>query len=135
MTDLINLNEQRYVLGVDSMDRTHSEFICIVNQLACCTDKADFMELFLQLHKHTEEHFSAELELMKETGFPAINEHNDAHLRLLGEMYRFGLKVSLGNKKLGQAYIIEQLPGWFELHAATMDSALAAHIKSVTLAI
>jgi len=32
---------------------------------------------------------------------------------------------------MGRAYVTQQLPGWFDLHAVTMDSALAAHLKSM----
>lgn len=111
------------------MDETHQEFIDLVNALSQA-DKASFINLFRQLNKHTAAHFSAEKRLMEETGFPAIREHKDEHLRVMGDLQRIGEKVAAGSVTLGRAYVREQLPAWFDLHAITMDSALAAHLRS-----
>lgn len=131
MTDqLLEPENPDYVLGVDSMDSTHQEFIGLLNRLGNTHDKPTFISLFAELVKHTEEHFAAENALMAETGFPAIQEHEADHLRVLGQLHRFGKKVAAGSTMMGRAYIEEQMPTWFKLHAATMDSALAAHIKA-----
>jgi hemerythrin len=130
MNQLINPDDPHYMLGVDSMDETHVEFIELVNALGNAKEKAGFITLFSKLVKHTEAHFGSESELMEKTDFPAIREHNDEHQRLLGELHRFALKVNLGSIIVARAYVQERLPDWFKLHAASMDSALAAHIKS-----
>jgi hemerythrin-like metal-binding protein len=129
MPKLIDSSEPRYLLGVASMDTTHQEFIELVNGLASI-HKALFAPGFTALIHHTEKNFAAENQLMVETGFPAIREHMDEHQRVLGELHRIGQKVANGLVLMGRAYVKEQLPGWFHLHAMTMDSALAAHIRS-----
>ncbi|MEW7978055.1 MAG: hemerythrin domain-containing protein [Candidatus Sedimenticola endophacoides] len=136
MKTLIDSSGDRFALGVEEMDETHIEFIELVNRLGNA-GKQEFIDLFKQLIEHTEAHFAAENERMEETGFPAIQEHRGEHLRVLGEMNRIGKRVAAGSLMLGRAYVEEQLPSWFSLHAATMDSALAAHIKArfVTLSI
>jgi hemerythrin len=50
---------------------------------------------------------------------------------VLGELNRFAQKVTTGSILMGRAYVVEQLPSWFDLHAKTMDSALAAHLKAM----
>lgn len=125
---LINPDDPKYRLHVESMDQTHVEFIDLVNRLAAA-DKNGFAELILELVSHTEAHFEAERQLMLETGFPAIREHQSEHERVLGEMHRFSAKAAAGSTMMARAYVKEQLPPWFALHAATMDSALAAHIR------
>lgn len=132
MVTLINPTEPQYVLGVEEMDKTHAEFIELVNKLGEASDKPGFISLFLELLKHTQDHFAAENTLMEQTGFPAIGEHMAEHHRVLGELHRFGNKVAAGSIQFAQAYVKEQIPGWFDLHTATMDSALAAHIKAQT---
>lgn len=127
---LLDPNNPAYILGVDSMDDTHQEFIALVNKLEEAGDKRAFVALFAELVKHTETHFTAENRLMEETGFPAIGEHKADHLRVLGQLHRFGERVTAGSTMMARAYVKEQLPAWFNLHAATMDSALAAHIKA-----
>jgi hypothetical protein len=43
--------EECYVLGIDSMDQTHREFVDLVNQLAA-SDEAAFIPLLRQLVEH-----------------------------------------------------------------------------------
>lgn len=120
--------EDRYVLGIAQMDDTHREFAGLVNQMESA-DKSEFISLFIQLIQHTEAHFAAENQLMKETAFPAIREHMGEHDRVLGDLHRLGENVAQGKTAMGRAYAQHQLPDWFNLHAQTMDSALAAHMK------
>jgi hemerythrin-like metal-binding protein len=129
MTLLIDPTDVRHHLDLPEMDETHLQFIDLVNRMADA-DKPGFIRLFAELIEHTDRHFSAEYALMRESRFPAIGEHGDEHRRILGEMTKIGRRVASGSLMLGRAYIKEQLPGWFALHAMTMDSALAAHLKS-----
>lgn len=65
---------------------------------------------------------------MEETCFLAIVEHTAEHQRILGELDRFKSKVDNEIFMFARTYIREQIPDWFNLHLATMDSALAAHL-------
>ncbi|MBF0471651.1 MAG: hemerythrin domain-containing protein [Gammaproteobacteria bacterium] len=121
--------EARFLLGVAAMDTTHRQFIVQLQQLQSAP-KAEFIPLFAALFQHTVDHFETERGWMEQFRFPAIREHTAEHERVLGELQRFNDRVAKGNIALGRAYIREQLPGWFELHAQTMDSALAATIKA-----
>ncbi|MES9960289.1 MAG: hemerythrin domain-containing protein [Sedimenticola sp.] len=127
---LIDPCNPKYRLDIASMDLTHLEFIELVNALGSA-DKQGFIELFDRLLVHTQAHFEAENQLMHESGFPAIGEHKAEHERILGDMHRMGARVSLGNTLIPRAFIKDHIPSWFELHAQTMDSALAAHIKNL----
>jgi len=42
--------------------------------------------------------------------------------------------INSGSLTLARAVVGGQLPGWFRLHAATMDSALAAHDRQFSAA-
>ena len=116
-------------MGDPTMDRTHGEFVDLLNRLNSA-DKSTFMALFAELLEHTENHFAAENSRMQESGFPAIREHRDEHQRVLGEMTHFAHKVATGSWQLGRAYVRDSLPAWFRLHLLTMDSALAAHLRN-----
>ena len=128
MSLLIENFEQRYRLGVEQMDETHSSFVTLVNRLDEA-GKSEFVELFSQLVNHTKEHFAQEERWMETSDFPATREHRDDHQRVLGELERFAQRVASGSVTMGRAYVTQQLPHWFDLHAKTMDSALAAHLK------
>lgn len=128
MPSILIPDHPHYQLGVASMDRTHREFIDLVNQLAAA-DRDNFVRLFSELVEHTHAHFESEAQLMQTYHFPAIREHGDEHQRVLGELDRFGEKVARGSIAMGRDYVLNHLPDWFDLHARTMDSALAAHLK------
>ncbi|HYQ72601.1 MAG TPA: hemerythrin family protein [Gammaproteobacteria bacterium] len=127
MPELIESFDAHYRLGIPQMDATHREFVDLVNRLGE-SGKAGFLCRFEELVRHTEDHFSAENALMQESGFPAIREHMDEHRRVQGDLQRLLARVEAGSTVLAHAYVIEQLPPWFRLHAVTMDSALAAHL-------
>ena len=124
---MIEWDADTFTLGVDEMDGTHAEFISLLNQLNEIPNSG-FAALFACLLEHTEAHFDSENARMLLCQFPAINEHNSEHQRVLGELSRKKKQVDKGLISFGRAYVRE-LPGWFRLHAATMDSALAAHWK------
>lgn len=120
--------DERHALGVAEMDATHREFVALAAELAAADD-ARFPARYAALLEHTRAHFAAEDARMRATRFPAIGEHTNEHQRVLGELMAFGRGVQAGRLKLARAYVRESLPGWFDLHLATMDAALAAHLK------
>lgn len=125
---LIEWDDRHYLLGLDAMDDTHRAFVALVNKLTKSAD-ADFPALFDQLLAHTRQHFAQEEKLMMDSDFPAYGEHRDEHQRILGELVQFKKRVDRGLVAFGRNYIRDRMPAWFRLHAATMDSALAAHVK------
>lgn len=126
---LIEDFDGRFLLGVPAMDRNHREFVDLVNRMAEAKH-AVFAYLYSEMVQHTHAHFAAEEVMMRDSGFGAIAEHIGEHQRVLGEMDRIGKHLNQGRVTLARNYVIEQLPDWFALHARTMDSALAAYVKS-----
>lgn len=126
------LNEgfaERYLLGIPQIDTIHGEFIELLNRLDG-TDKAGFIGLFPQLLEQTKGHFEIENALMSDFRFPAIREHMEEHQRVLGDLDRLAERVRNGYVLMARAYVREQLPQWFSLHAVSMDNALAAYLKN-----
>ncbi|QPK63608.1 hemerythrin domain-containing protein [Methylomonas sp. LL1] len=115
-------------VGYPAIDHDHHEFIQLLNQLDNAAD-ADFAVLFQQLYQHTEQHFALENQLMRQCGFPAEAEHTGEHQRVLGEFKQFKTRVDKGLIAFGRSFVRDRLPQWFQLHVATMDSALAVYIK------
>ncbi len=101
--------------------------MALVNRLGCADD-SEFTGLFQELLGHTEAHFTAENRLMEEVGFPPIQIHMGEHKLVLEEMHRIGRQVDDGSLTAGRDYV-QSLPGWFQEHAATMDTALAECVK------
>lgn len=116
------------ILGIEEMDATHREFVDLVNRMQQAKGN-ELRRLFHELMTHMELHIGRENHLMKQSGFPARLEHHSEHLRILGQLAHFRMRVDQGQEKMARAFICEQLPEWFRTHVPTMDSALAAHLK------
>lgn len=121
-------SDERLGLGVPVMDGYHQEFLGILSALATIPDGV-FPSLFDELVRHTEEHFSQEEKLMRETGCPAAREHMEEHRRVLGDLKTMQTQVKRGRLAMPREYVRNHMPEWFQLHLVTMDSALAAHLK------
>ena len=122
-------NTSLILLDYEPIDKDHEEFIGLLSQVDAAGN-TDFPALFQQLYEHTEHHFDRENQLMTEFAFPAETEHKGEHQRVLGEFKQFKTRVDKGLAAFGRSFVRERLPQWFELHVATMDSALAAHLKT-----
>lgn len=121
-------DDKVHALGVDEMDHTHREFAALVD-LLMGADDAEFAMLFGKLLDHCRQHFSNEGRLMRISRFPALGEHEGEHHRVYGDLVQMNRAVQRGRLLLARAYVKTGLTEWFALHLATMDSALAAHLK------
>ncbi len=122
-------SEAQHRLNLAPMDATHQAFIAHVNAASQAAGAA-LGPAFRALLEHTGQHFAQEDAWMVESGFPARDEHAGEHRRVLGDLRRFMERIDKGSSMMARAYLKEQVPGWFDLHARTMDAALAAHLKA-----
>ena len=123
-------DEKSHALGVTEMDATHREFMALVNLLADCDD-GEFCVLFDKLLEHCRLHFTSEGRLMRISRFPALNEHEGEHHRIYGDLVQMNRAVQRGRLMLPRAFVKQRLEEWFNQHLASMDAALAAHLKRV----
>ncbi|MCX8144812.1 MAG: hemerythrin domain-containing protein [Azovibrio sp.] len=121
--------QERYELGHAAMDATHREFIDRVNALAGAADDAAVAAL-QALIAHTEAHFAQENRWMQASAFPPIHCHVGEHERVLAFLRRVLAQAERGHPGLARQ-VAGELPAWFEQHAATMDAALAWHMRQV----
>jgi hemerythrin-like metal-binding protein len=118
---------KEFELGNERMDSTHREFVALVDGLLMAGDAA-FPALFEEFIRHTEAHFAEESKSMHACGFPPIHCHEGEHARVLEVVADVGKKVAAGDVELGRV-LARELPGWFALHAATMDAGLAEWLR------
>lgn len=119
---------QRLSVAYAPIDGDHEEFINLLNALDVA-DNAAFPALFQQLYAHTEAHFDRENQLMAQSGYLGVAEHEGEHRRLLGEFKQFKSRVDKGLIVFGRSFVRERLPQWLALHVTMMDSALVAHLN------
>lgn len=117
-----------YALGDARMDATHRDFLALCLR-ANEAQGAAFATALQALFEHTRQHFADEEQRMQASAYPALGEHRADHQRTLGDMDRFCQRAAAGRASMARAWLNDSLPRWFDLHARTMDSALAAHLK------
>ncbi|RMG35732.1 MAG: bacteriohemerythrin [Gammaproteobacteria bacterium] len=113
--------------GIGPMDATHQEFVEMVDGLLSCPD-TELVERLQALAEHTREHFAQEDRWMAESGFPPIAIHEEEHRRVLSAMEQVLTQARQGESEAARQ-LVAQLPAWFEQHSATMDNALAMHLR------
>lgn len=126
---LIEWHEDSLSVGITRMDETHKEFITIINRLGQAADE-HFSALFNHLIEHTHDHFQNEDIAMENSEFPTIFVHCNEHFRILDKLKQLAGNVENGDFHAARVFICSYLPEWFCLHAATMDRALACHLKA-----
>jgi hemerythrin-like metal-binding protein len=118
--------DKAFARGHPAMDEAHAEYLALVDELAQASLE-EAPTLFARTLAHLETHFEQESRWMKESFFPPIQLHMSEHARVLAHW-----KALLES---GDAEAMRQVPAslmnWFVQHLATMDSALARHMKAV----
>ncbi|GHU42237.1 hypothetical protein AGMMS50289_06610 [Betaproteobacteria bacterium] len=121
--------KEHYTLDCTPMDDMHKEFIERVNALALADD-ASVLTAMKDLLHHFERHFAQENHWMNESDFPPLHCHVGEHERVRAGLQSIIRVVENGNPCLGKT-IAREMESWFDHHAATMDTALARHMRHV----
>lgn len=116
------------VLGNEPMDRTHEEFVELLQALQAASDEA-LQPALRTLIEHTEAHFGQEDAWMAATGFAPDNCHQRQHTMVL-ELMRTVEQQAVQDLTLVRR-LAEELALWFPQHAQMMDAALAWHCEQV----
>jgi hemerythrin len=105
--------------GAGAMDAVHRDLLAQMNALLNGSDGAvaQGMERLVELMEHD---FRDEEELMERIHYPGIRPHMEQHARVLAALHR----IEPGDVPAARAALV-LLPQWFEVHLATLDSALA----------
>lgn len=122
----------RFAVGVATIDALHEECESALSGLARVVAGGEDASLALAaLHEHLERHFRHEESLMSESAFPPGGCHAREHASVLEVVAEVRRRYALGERDPA-----ERLPDavleWFELHAGSMDAALAAWLNAPT---
>ncbi len=114
-------------LEPSGVDATHQALAELIEGLIQADSHA-FPVRFQALLALMRLHIAEEGGLMRASRYPGIAEHEGEHHRVLGELLQLNRSLKRGRTALVRAYVKEGLAPWFDLHMATMDAALAAHL-------
>lgn len=116
------------VLGIESMDLTHREFVDQLNAFETAID-GELGARFADIMAHTEEHFRREDEWMRRLGYAHAGAHTDEHDKVLKVMAAVAHCVDKGDTRFGRI-LIREIAKWFHEHALTMDYMLADFLRA-----
>jgi hemerythrin len=106
-------------LGVDAIDAAHRHLLEQMNGLLTGSD-SDVAQGMEALVTAMERDFREEEEMMEQIVYPGIRPHMEQHARVLAALHR----IAPGDVAAARAALV-LLPQWFEVHLATLDTALA----------
>src|SRR5512139_2586822 len=109
-------------------DASHEALAEVITGLIAASNAA-FPVRFQTLLTLFKMHVAEEGGLMRSSRYQGIAEHEGEHHRVLGELVQLNLSIRRGRVALARAYVKDGLAPWFDLHLATMDAALAAHLR------
>jgi hemerythrin len=114
-------------LGHAEMDRTHQEFVALLNGVGGAEGDAVLPSLDAFI-AHTEAHFAQEEAWMEQSVFPRIGCHRAEHHNVLEVIREVRNRVADGAPHYART-LAEALGEWFAVHASSMDAMLAIHLE------
>lgn len=114
--------------GLRAMDRLHHDLFNALDELSCSVD-SNFGAKYAAFVGKIEQAFREEEEWMEAIDFPALDNHQEQHARVLGALHNVHSKVMFGDLTLGRHVVDELLPQWLMVHISTMDAPAALAIQ------
>jgi hemerythrin-like metal-binding protein len=119
--------QEKFRVGVASVDHEHQELIALINRLhsaarAAASDAA-ILDFLGEIHTRISAHFALEEKHMRERGYDHYTEHKHDHERLLDGI-RDIMDEFEDNFEYDEAALGRHLNDWFALHFRTHDARL-----------
>ena len=93
--------ENSYSVGREDIDKQHKHIFEIANSLSDTPDVTTESRIIMALYKHIREHFTAEEQMMKEIGYPKLEEHRNLHDDFITKLNRIAEGSSMGKEPSG----------------------------------
>ena len=123
-----------FATGNASIDYEHLEMIGFINQalVALESDRpaADVDAFLGEVYARMAAHFALEEQIMRETGYDALDEHKEDHERLLDDLRDLMEAYEAGTYHADRDRFADRLESWFVNHFKTMDARLHALVPA-----
>lgn len=122
---------QVFETGNSNIDAEHKIFFSLIKKLIFALNSGKdayyLSRLVLELQKYAEFHFVSEENLMIDIGYPAIEAHQELHLKLL-EKFNLTLNyVELGKETYDD--FVTFLIDWFKSHTVNEDKKIPSFVR------
>lgn len=126
MANIINWDDNKFSVSIESIDRQHKQIFLLVNDLynAFIDKKPRHLQsaILNELADHTVKHFSHEENCFKRFGYAKCNEHTAQHCDLVAKVVAFKKDFDAGKADISQE-LIYFLKDWLVDHIGKSDKA------------
>ena len=124
--------DERYSVGVRSMDNQHNVLFGMLNDLYDAMNKGHEQTvtgpLLNSLADYTRHHFASEENLMASTGFPGAAAHREKHQDLMNKVEAFSGRLDRGDVLLS-VDLFNSLSEWIATHIQKEDKEYGPWLK------
>ena len=124
----------QYDVGITRIDAQHHIFLNVIGEFQeACRQGASLDKLESILHEialYARYHFYSEENIMRECGFPEINEHKNMHYQLLDDMNgrMLGMREGLSSAREVEEFLVQ----WFVRHTTHEDIKIGLYISTTS---
>jgi len=126
--------KKSYEIGLTEIDTQHRNLVGIINELsdAMMNQKGYTVvpHILEKLVDYIQFHFTTEEEIMRDTKYPALDEHCHEHLAMTTKVIGFK-RACAKNHEINIVEVLNFLCDWLKEHIAVSDKKLKAHIQTM----
>jgi len=120
--------QERFRIGVPSVDYEHQELIGLLNELyaglGSGADQEDTVAFLGEVYARISAHFALEERVMRECGYDELAQHKGEHEKLLDDIREIMDSYEDGIFEGSMEELGRRLEGWFAEHFRTCDARL-----------
>ncbi len=126
--------KKSYEIGLAEIDTQHRNLVGIINELsdAMMNQKGYTVvpHILEKLVDYIQFHFTTEEEIMRDTKYPALDEHCQEHLAMTTKVIEFK-RAYANNHEINVVEVLNFLCDWLKEHIVVSDKKLKAHIQTM----
>ena len=126
--------KKSYEIGIAENDTQHRNPVGIINELsdAMITKKGYIVvpHILEKLEDYIQSHFTTEEEIMRDTKYPALDEHCQEHLAMTTKVIGFK-RACAKNHEINVVEVLNFLRDWLKEHIVMSDKKLKANIQTM----
>jgi hemerythrin len=128
----IFLWKKSYEIGIAEIDNQHRNLVGIINELSdAMMNRKGYIivpKILEKLVDYIQFHFTTEEEIMRETKYPALDEHCQEHLSMTTKVLEFKRSYAKDHE-INTGEVLNFLCDWLKEHIVVSDKKLRAHIQ------